>query len=232
MPGSGPVSPLELRRRGDDELLALVHAARADTGPAARETARRAWNELIERDVDRVRALVSVWRVPGRGDVRVELQDRDDAIQYAFYRLLNMLGNFKGSVLPQYRAAMATCVDFACRDFCRGEMRHEMGLGGSLDDQLANEDGEGVGRFDDVVGEQSARTQADQEAGREGLDALAQALRALPSESMRSVVSLTIEGRPSGDIAERLGLSVANVDQLRSRGLRRLRPALEEPADV
>jgi len=231
MPGFDPVTPLELRRRGDDELLALVHAARADTRPAARETARRAWNELIERDVDRVRALVSVWRLRGR-DVRVDPQDRDDAIQHAFYRLLNMLGNFKGSVLPQYRAAMATCVDFACRDFCRRELRHEMGLGGSLDDQLANEDGEGIGRFDDVVGEQSARAQADQEAGREGLDALAHALKALPSESMRSVVSLTIEGRPSGDIAERLGLSVANVDQLRSRGLRRLRPALEEPADV
>ena len=231
MSASDPVSQLELRRRGDDELLALVHAARADTDPTARETARRAWNELIERDVDRVRALVSVWRLPGR-DVRVAPQDRDDAIQYAFYRLLNMLGNFKGSVLPQYRAAMATCVDFACRDFCRGEVRHEMGLGGSLDDQLANEGGEGIGRFDDVVGEQSARTQADQEAGREGLDALGHALKALPSESMRSVVSLTIEGRPSGDIAERLGLSVANVDQLRSRGLRRLRPALEEPADV
>ena len=67
---SDPVSRLELRRRGDDELLALVHAASADAGPAARETARLAWNELLERDVDRVRALVSVWRLPGSIDAR------------------------------------------------------------------------------------------------------------------------------------------------------------------
>ena len=231
MSASNPVSPLELRRRGDDELLALVHAARADTGPAARETARRAWNELIERDVDRVRALVSVWRLPGR-DVRVDREDRDDAVQYAVIRLLRMLNSFKGSFLPQYRAAMATCVDYACRDFCRAKMRHEMGLGGSLDDQFPSDEGEGIGRFDDVVAEHSARVQADKEAGRGGLDALGHALKGLPSDGMRSVVSLTIEGHSSREIAERLGLSVANVDQLRSRGLRRLRPALGEPADV
>jgi len=137
-----PPTPHELRRRSDDELLLLVAANRSAKDRLGKETARLAWNELVERDVARVRALVRTWRLGGR-DVRVEAQDRDDATQHAFYRLLKMLDNFRGDVLPQYRAAMATCVDWACREFCRREMRHEMGLGGSLDERIPGEDGEG-----------------------------------------------------------------------------------------
>lgn len=231
MPVPEPPSSLELRRRGEDELLALVVAGRLADDDRGRETARRAWGELVERDVDRVGALVRTWRLAGR-DVRVDAQDRDDATQYAFYRLLKMLGNFRGEVVPQYRAAMATCVDWACREFCRREMRHEMGLGGSLDERLAGEDGEGPGRFDPVVGELSEHQQDDHEAGRQAMDALARGIEALPNENMKSVLRLTMEGYASREIADRLELSVVNVDQLRSRALRRLRPEMSEHVDV
>src|SRR4051794_34185704 len=77
-----PLTPHELRARSEDALLALVAAAREADDPAAKETARRAWNDLVERDVDRVRLLVRTWRLPGK-DVRVDAQDLDDAAQHA-----------------------------------------------------------------------------------------------------------------------------------------------------
>src|SRR4051794_20853900 len=76
-----PPTPHALRARSEDDLLALVAAAREHEDPVAKETARRAWNELVERDVDRVRALVRTWSLPGK-DVRVAVQDRDDATQH------------------------------------------------------------------------------------------------------------------------------------------------------
>jgi RNA polymerase sigma factor (sigma-70 family) len=227
----GSPSPLELRRRSEDELLALVVAGRLSEDDRGREAARRAWSELVERDIDRVRALVRTWRLAGR-EIRVDAQDRDDATQHAFYRLLKMLGNFRGKVMPQYRAAMVTCVDWACREFCRREMRREMGLGGSLDDRFTGEDGEGAGRFDPVIGEMSEWERDDQEAGRLAIDALARGIDALPNENMKSVLRLTMEGYPSREIADRLELSVANVDQLRSRALRRLSSEMSEHVDA
>jgi RNA polymerase sigma factor (sigma-70 family) len=230
MASSSPPAPHELRRRSDDELLALVVGARETDNPIAKETARRAWNELVERDVERVLGLVATWRLAGK-DVRVAVQDRDDAAQHAFYRLLKMLANFRGGVIPQYRAAMATCVDWACREFCRREMRHEMGLGGSLDAQLVGDDGEGPGRFDSAVAAVSEKLQADHEHGRTVLDAVARAIEGLPNENMKGVLRLTLEGYQSREIGEQLGLSSANVYQLRSRALRRLTSELSEHVD-
>lgn len=227
MASGTPPTPHELRARSEDELLALVAAGREDDDPVAKETAHRAWNELVERDVDRVRTLVRTWRLPGQ-DVRVDVQDRDDAAQHAFYRLLKMLSNFRGDVMPQYRAAMATCVDWACREFCRREMRHEMGLGGSLDERLVGEDGEGAGRFDPIVANLSEHAEGDHENGRAAMDAVARAIEALPNENMKAVLRLTMEGYQSREIAERLDLQPANVDQLRSRALRRLTPELSD----
>jgi RNA polymerase sigma factor (sigma-70 family) len=230
MASATPPTPHQLRARSEDELLALVAAAREDDDPVAKETAHRAWNELVERDVDRVRALVRTWRLPGK-DVRVDVQDRDDAAQHAFYRLLKMLSNFRGEVMPQYRAAMATCVDWACREYCRREMRHEMGLGGSLDERLVGEHGEGAGRFDPVVANLSEHAEGDRENGRAAMDAVARAIAALPNENMKAVLRLTMEGYQSREIAERLDLQPANVDQLRSRALRRLTPELSDDVD-
>jgi len=44
---------------------------------------------------------------------------------------------------------------------------------------------------------------------------------------MRRVIALTIEGHSSAEIADRLDLTAANVDQLRSRGLREIRGHME-----
>lgn len=61
---------------------------------------------------------------------------------------------------------------------------------------------------------------------------MARGIEALPNENMKSVLRLTMEGYVSREIADRLELSVVNVDQLRSRALRRLRPEMSEHVDV
>ena len=59
--------------------------------------------------------------------------DIDDAVQYAFERLVKMPRSFKGTSEGEFRAAMRTCVRFACMDHSR-EMEEEKPIAGSLDE--------------------------------------------------------------------------------------------------
>lgn len=218
-------SETALRAMGDEALLRLVVSGRGHAGEAARAAARLAWGELVVRDLDRVRGLVASWRLPGH-DVRVRAEDREDAAQFAAQRLLRMMDTFRGDALPQWRAALVTCVDWACRDFARAQMRRERGLGASLD-AVAEEGEEALaGRMAARLAELARRAEQDGRAAREELDALERGIAGLASEDARRVLRLTMMGVPSREIGERLGLSVANVDQLRSRGIRRLRAEL------
>src|SRR6185503_15278584 len=92
---------------------------------------------------------------PKRPDVRIPREERTDATQDAFIRLLRMLDNFKGKELPEYMAALRTCVIFACLDYCEQLMKQEMGIGGSLDD-IGDEEG-AAGRFDRRMAELAQR---------------------------------------------------------------------------
>ena len=64
------------------------------------------------------------------------------------------------------------------------------------------------------------------------LDAVARAIDDLPNDNMKAVLRLSLEGYASKEIAERLGLSAANVDQLRLRAIRKITPGLSEHVDA
>jgi RNA polymerase sigma factor (sigma-70 family) len=219
----------EFPRLGEAELIRIFSSERAASDEQGRERARAAWHALVAGEVERVRQLVAAFRFPDVAGVRVELEERDDAVQAALERCLEALSrSFRGTSVGEFRAALATCVRYACMDFCRRRLRRERGIAGSLDEELPGGEGEPLHRFDREFGELAARL----EEGRFGvgleLDALAGAIAALPNENMRAVLRLTLEGRESREIGERLQLQQANVDQLRSRGIRRLREALAE----
>lgn len=213
----------DLMRLGDEELVRLVADARDSPDPADKQAGADAWKALVARELDRVRGLVEAFRFPGQPGVRVDPSDYDDATQAALERcLVPLLRSFAGTTPGEFRAALVTCVRFSCMDFCRRRLGRERGLAGSIDERLPTADGETLGRFDRELGELARRIEEGRFDARLGLDQVAAAIEGLPNENMRAVLRLTAEGLPSAEIAKRLGLSAGNVDQLRSRGYRRL----------
>ncbi len=219
--------PADLRDLTATDLVARVAAGLREAGPEQRADAAAAWRLLIARDIDRVRGIVATFRFPDRPQVRIEPQDQPDAVQYAYERLLRMLPNFSGATESEYIGALVQCVRYACMDYCRRQMKHEIGLAGSLDETLAGDEGEPLGRFDIAIGRTGAQRHEDDVRGREDLDAFKVAMEGLPNENMRRVIALTIEGHNSAEIGDRLDLTPSNVDQLRSRGLREIRRRVE-----
>jgi RNA polymerase sigma factor (sigma-70 family) len=227
-----PLGKTDPTRLGDDELVRLVVRARDSADPIHKEAGTAAWKALVARELDRVRGLVELFRFPGQPNVRVDPSDYDDATQAALERLLvPLLRSFRGTTDMEFRAALVTCVRFSCMDFCRQRLRVDRGLAGSVDERLPEAGGEEAGRFDRELGELSRRIEEGRFDARLGLQAVAAAIGALPNENMRSVLRLTSEGYSSGEIAGRLGLSPANVDQLRSRGYRKLQETLSGDDD-
>lgn len=217
----------DFARADDAELVRLVARARDSQDPSDKNAGTAAWKTLVARELDRVLGLVVTFRFPGEPGVRVDPADYDDATQAALERcLVPLLRSFHGTTPGEFRAALITCTRFACMDFCRGQLRRERGLAGSLDEQVPTGEGDAVGRFDRDMAELGSRIEEARFDARLGLEAVAAAIESFPNENMRAVLRLTSEGYSSAEIAERLGLGVANVDQLRSRGYRRLEETL------
>jgi len=216
----------------EEQLLALVVDGRGRREPERRARARNAWHALIARNLDRVAGLVAAFRFPGHENVTVPPGDHEDAVQEAFIRAMAMFATWRGEHLGQFRAALRTCVKNTCMDHCRRRMTYERGLAGSLQDTLPNPgDEEATGRFDAELARIADRRHARDTAGRDDLATLAWKLGRLSSDKSREVIRLTLEGFSSREIADRLGESVDNVDQLRSRGIRELRRMPDDDRD-
>lgn len=214
--------PLELR--SDDELVALFARRRSASDPTAQQAAVRAWHVLMARHHDRIVGWVATFRFEERSDVVVAPGDREDVVQQAYERCLAKLAeNFNGSTAAEFRAALKSCVQYTCMDHCRRVMRREMGLAGSLDETVGTAEGDQLGRFDEALARIATRIEDGRFDAAMSLDAVGQALGELANEDMRTVIRLTMEGYSSKEIAAAIDKSVANVDQLRSRGMRELR---------
>jgi RNA polymerase sigma factor (sigma-70 family) len=208
---------------GEDELVRAFVEGREAGAPANRRRAVAAWRALMAQEYDRVRTYVVTFRFPGHPDVSIPREDYDDAVQAALERCLDaLMRSFRGTTMAELRAAVRTATRFACMDYCRERLRAERGLAGSLDDTRPTPSGEQAGRFDGALAEASAAVSERHTTAGLELASLATAIDQLPSEGMRRTLRLTMEGYRSAEIADRLGTSVANVDQLRSRALRRM----------
>ncbi|MGO9751303.1 MAG: RNA polymerase sigma factor [Solirubrobacteraceae bacterium] len=208
-------------QRDREALLADVIAGRESRDPELREGARVAWRRLVALEHDRVRAMVTLFRFPDRPGVRIPREHVDDVSQEVFARILGMLNGFRGITPQQLSAAIATATRFTCMDWCRRELGRERREVGSLD-STADDPGR-LSPSEIEIARRSRLEHHDQLAAREELESLAAALRELPSDHQRKVVRLTAVGYDSEEIASLLGLSRVNVNQLRSRALRRIR---------
>ncbi len=165
--------------------------------------------------------MVTLFRFPDRPGVRIPREHVDDVSQEVFARILGMLNGFRGITPQQLSAAIATATRFTCMDWCRRELGRERREVGSLD-STADDPGR-LSPSEIEIARRSRLEHHDQLAAREELESLAAALRELPSDHQRKVVRLTAVGYDSEEIASLLGLSRVNVNQLRSRALRRIR---------
>jgi RNA polymerase sigma factor (sigma-70 family) len=223
-PDSSTISARLPHDLGDERLLELIHEGRSSREPARRDRAAAAMKLLAAREHPRVLGLVASFRFPGQANVRVHENDHDDAATEAYLRLVAMLRHFRSASVGQFRAAVRTCVHNTCMDWCRAELTRAKRLAGSLDEPLpGSSEDDDAGRYDAETGRWSARRYEDEQAARAELAELGWALGQLDNERQREVLRLTMEGHSSQEIGARIGASVANVDQLRSRGTRELR---------
>lgn len=188
-----------------------------------------AWLRLLELEMPRVTLLVAGRRHDAldTSDRRIPHGDRADVEQRVWLRLHDWL-ELRGSSIGEFRAILRNAVGYAFRDYVREYVRIEVGRAGSLDDDAREHDDDGghpafVRRVEGELGRRAGDPLEAIELG----DAVDAALLALP-EAQARVVVLRVEGHSSKEIAAQLGLTPANVDQLYSRGRRRLKVALED----
>lgn len=208
----------------EDELLAeVVHGRARRRGPEW-ERAKEAWRRLAALYHDRIYGLVVAFRFPDHPDIAIPPGEYGDVASEAWIRAVKMLDNFRGTTLAEFRAALRTCVTNTCMDECRKRMSREKGVAGSLDEPRQDDAGEEVGgRFDADVAARSVGREEARVAAREDLQGLAVAIEALRNPQAREVVRLRMTGHKSQEIAEVLGLTVNNVDQLFRRAMREIK---------
>jgi RNA polymerase sigma factor (sigma-70 family) len=212
-----------------DELLLLRYAEAHEAGD--HERAAELWEQLAVANFDRVQQIVKAFRFSAGG---TGLPDHEwgSAATEAYLRVVSMGAGFRSRELGRFRAALVKCVEHACRDYGRRELRHERRVAGSIDERF--EPGGDAGPYDDALAAHGAELRAravdavESERSRRDEEGLvAWAIDRIENAGYRDVLRSTLlERLPADAIAERLGISRDNVYARRSRGLRELKRIL------
>ncbi len=214
-----------------DHLLLSRFVAAQERGD--RTEAAELWKRLAVNNFDRVKQIVKAFAFsPGK---RLPADEQGSAASEAYLRVISMGANFRKHEPGRYYAALYTCVNNACMDYGRKELRHQKRQGGSLDERFESGGGES-GPFDGVLAAYDAdqRQQTDDaldaEHGRQQAAGLvAWGLSRLQNDDHREVLELTyLQQLPAEVIADQLGISMANLYQRRSRGLKELERILRD----
>ena len=191
------------------------------------------WGRLAVNNFDRVKNTVKGFRF-SPGGPGIPQDEHGSAASEAFLRVMAMSAGFRKRETGRFYAALATCVENACRDFGRKELRHQKRSAGSVD-QRFEADGE-TGPFDAALAAYDAdlRRQTEEaleaEAARQDAESLvAWGIAQITNDNYREVLELTYLKKLSGEvIADRLGISLENVYQRRRRGILELERILRE----
>lgn len=213
----------------DHLLLQRYHQAQ-DAGN--RELAAEIWDQLAENNFDRMKQIVKAFRF-SPGGPRIAADEQGSAVSEAYMRVRAMGAHFRKREVGQYRAALVTTAQHACMDFGRKELRHETRAAGSIDETydpggeagrydaaLAAYDAELRRRSTDAVGDELQKQDAEQ--------LVAWGIRQMTNNKHREVLKLTFNKMTAEQIADQLGISLANVYQRRSRGLKELEQILRD----
>ncbi len=187
----------------DEERLRRFVASR-DAGDVA--AAHREWERLVESNFDRIAGFVAL---QARG--RLSPQERDDAVQRAIVKVWrNMVSTFDGVSMGEWVNAVRTCAGFAVTDVQREAARR------SARETALDEAAEY--RWSAVAHQEHRRE--DERAG--ARDFVAWGLPRMQNSRQRTVIERSLDGVPAEEIAAELAVSLPNLYQLRSRGLKDL----------
>jgi RNA polymerase sigma factor (sigma-70 family) len=207
-----PTDPAELA------LREFVSAREAQD----RDAMKRAWGAFVATELQRIAGIVATWPnalLPGS---RVPVEAQDDVVGDALVRILRWL-DLKGSSVGEARAMVASHTNYALLEYVRRYVKDDVGRAGSFDELAA--DGDGPGAIAREAEEQAAGRAPDELELAAIRVSFERALKRV-DENKREVVVMRLAGIPGDDVAGRLGISRANVDQRNRRGLEQLREAL------
>src|SRR4051794_30106185 len=113
-----------------DHLLLRRYADAREAGDL--ELAGQLWQQLAVNNFDRVQQIVKAFRFSAGGP-GLPKHEWGSAASEAYLRVEAMGANFRGPEIGRFYAALVTCVENACRDFGRKELRHDKHTAGSID---------------------------------------------------------------------------------------------------
>ncbi|MDP9384208.1 MAG: DUF1492 domain-containing protein [Actinomycetota bacterium] len=214
-----------------DHVLLRRYADARERGEL--EAAGDLWGRLVVNNFDRVQQIVKAFRFSPGGPGLPE-HEWGSAASEAYLRVAAMGANFRKREVGQFYAALVTCVQNACRDYGRRELRHDIRKAGSTD--ATYDDGGEAGPFDAALAaydaELRARAREALEAERDRRDAehlVAWGIAQVSNDNYREVLALTyLDKLPAEAIASRLGISIDNVYARRSRGIKELETILRD----
>lgn len=213
-----PADPLS-RDPSEVALREFVRARKRKDDAAMKD----AWRRLLTHEWSRFQTMVKAKRHDHLPNGRVPAEDVDDVVVEAYRRLHDWL-KLEGDSIGEVRAIMNKAVHYAVLDHMGEHVKHEKHRAGSFDEQ--DPTGDGPAAFVRRIEEELADRLGDPMADRAAAAAAGEALRGF-SEREREVLVLRLSGFTSKEVAARTGLTPMNVDQIFSRGLRRLRDDLE-----
>ena len=196
----------------DEELLRRFVACReAGDGDGALHW----WVKLVETKFDLVQLLVD--RRAGR--YGLSHHEREEAVSAALVKLWkNMVRTFQGTTMGEWVNSTKTLVETTCMDVQRNAARrteHETSFDTVADPETANPDWKGAAKAHEDYAREGEKADAE--------DFMAWALAQIGDDRRRLVIERGLDGVPAEEIAAELGVSMANLYAIRSRGIKDLR---------
>jgi RNA polymerase sigma factor (sigma-70 family) len=210
----------------DDPEIRLLRQYRRARERGDDAGALELWERLVLRHYDLMRTKIA--RLATQGDFRwIGRAEIDDVAQEAYVRATTMALRFERDTIGQLRAALIQTALHTARDHQRRLDVRNRSIAGSLDETRGYNDG---GEFNpwDAEAAGDADWTSEHALGRIGARRIVAAIARIPSEKQRAVIKLTWSGHDSKTIAAQLDTTVANVDQLRHRGLAKLKELLDD----
>jgi RNA polymerase sigma factor (sigma-70 family) len=211
-----------------DHLLLRRYVAAREYGRA--EEAQQLWEHLTVNNFDRITMLCRTFRFTGGTGLPPD--EVGSAASEAYLRVVAMGTGFRERELGQFRAAVYRTVHNTCLDYGRRELRHQRRSAGSID--ATYEPDGAAGPFDAALAAYDAERRAHERAAledearrEEAAGLLRWGIAQVRNAGHRTVLELTyLEKRDAAAIAQRLDITMENLYQRRSRGLRELEKIL------